>query len=540
MDEARLASPSEDPERSDDLARSLVVALACVLGVLAAALLSASMSIFMPELIEKYGIPLEDVGLFFVGRGIVAAAVILPIAFLADRFGYSLLLATVLGAASICVLIAESTTSLNLAITTHVFASMLGVAAISVAVVLVFNSVSKQWRSTSLGVLLAAPYAAFLLAALLYKWEISRESIAIGSAIGAAACAVIIALLRETPPRHLRRLRPNLFAGGVIWLLAAAALFASLVGALKAWTSTDVYRFDETFAEAVRSQTWVLALPSLGAVSGMLVGGIAADLLGRRSGRPDLRISIFAAIVAAIAGTATTLFDQPELFFASISVLAFGKSVAFVLTHSSAQRLANRHFAAATAAVVSVAGTMGLAVGISVASSLFAAFDGARTPAQALDSTLIWTSVAGFVAAILFFLAWRKETSEQVSIDARQPIPSGRHSVYVRQYNEVGVAEHVKNGFSWPAFFFGPIWALTKGLMLRAAVIFLINIALFVFFFSGEIIYFLTGDVRGHIHLTPVAVVANVLWFVWVGARGNSWRRRLLIRRGYEEHIEEQ
>ncbi len=540
MDELQSGSLSDDPERSDDLARSLVVALACVLGVLTTALLSASMSMFIPELIEKYGIQLEDVGSFFVGRGVFAAAVILPIAFLADRFGYSLLLATVLGAVSICVLIAENTSWLNLAITTHVIASMLGVAAVPVAVVLVFNSVKTHWRSTSLGVLLAVPYAAFSLAALLSKWEISRESIAIGCAIGAAACAVIIALLRDTPPGHLHRLRPNLFDGRVVWLLAAAALFASLVGALAAWTSTRVYLFDETFAEAVRSQTWVLTLPSLAAMSGMLLGGIAADLLGRRSGRPDLRISIFAVIVAAIAGIATTIFDQPELFYASIAVVAFGASVAFVLTHSSAQRLANCHFAAAAAAVVSVAWTIGLAVGMGVASSLFAAFDGARTPAQALDSTLIWTSVAGFVAAILFFLAWRKETSEQVSIDARQPIPSGRHSVYVRRYNEVGVAEHVKNGFSWPAFFFGPIWALTKGLMLRAAVIFLINIALFVFFFSGEIIYFLTGDVRGYIHLTPVAVVANVLWFVWVGARGNSWRRRLLIRRGYEEHIEEQ
>ena len=98
----------------------------------------------------------------------------------------------------------------------------------------------------------------------------------------------------------------------------------------------------------------------------------------------------------------------------------------------------------------------------------------------------------------------------------------------------------MKNGFSWPAFFFGPIWAFTKGMVLRGFLLLLVNVALFVFLFIGEILYFLTGDVRGGVHLIQVAFVAPVLWSVWVGARGNSWRRRMLIRRGYEEHTEEQ
>jgi hypothetical protein len=77
----------------------------------------------------------------------------------------------------------------------------------------------------------------------------------------------------------------------------------------------------------------------------------------------------------------------------------------------------------------------------------------------------------------------------------------------------------VKEGFSWPAFFFGVIWALAKGLWLTALVLAVVAVALVV----G--LQLVGAD-------APVAAAAWFAFALIVGFGGNDWRRAKLVRRG--------
>lgn len=80
----------------------------------------------------------------------------------------------------------------------------------------------------------------------------------------------------------------------------------------------------------------------------------------------------------------------------------------------------------------------------------------------------------------------------------------------------------VKEGFSWPAFLFGPLWAFAHRMWLIAVALVVLVLAL------G-----LALDALG-----VADVVETVISFavaVLIGAHGNDWRRRALIRRGYRD-----
>ena len=539
MDDPGSAISSSAAERADEQQPSLIMAIASVLGVLATSMLPALMSIFLPDLMETFGVPLEELSGLFLGRSLLAVALVLPIAFLADRYGYAYVLAAVLGASSFCMLSAAFSTSLDYVVTVHVFATMLSFSAIPIAMVLVYHSVSVYWRSTSIAVLLLCPIVAGPLAVPLIDADITRKTILIGFAIASVAFAAAIAIERSRCPQHVRRLRPHVFDGRLVWLIAAAALLASVINSIPAWVPSLMIRFDGAFREAILSGSNVLTYPTLGLLSGILVGGLGADVLGRITGRPDVRIGIASAALATIATIAATRFDQAQYFFGSLAIATFGFGATLTLAHSFLQRLANRQFAAAAAAVIWTAAMFGMNVGSGVASSMFAVFDRTRGVREALDHTFVWLSIAGIAATTLFYLARRVEEPEQASIEARQPIPRGLHSSFVRATGELSASEDVKNGFSWPAFFFGPIWALTKGMVPIAGALLLMNILLVVFFYTIPILHSITGDAVGTAQLMVLPYSAQILWAIWVGARGNSWRRRHLVRRGYEECFSE-
>ena len=88
----------------------------------------------------------------------------------------------------------------------------------------------------------------------------------------------------------------------------------------------------------------------------------------------------------------------------------------------------------------------------------------------------------------------------------------------------LGKMEAVKQGWSWPAFFFNIIWALTKkmwGIGFGFAVGFFFLGAIFGFFGEGSV----------------NAIVVNLLSLaasVEFGARGNRWREQNLLARGFE------
>ncbi len=80
----------------------------------------------------------------------------------------------------------------------------------------------------------------------------------------------------------------------------------------------------------------------------------------------------------------------------------------------------------------------------------------------------------------------------------------------------------VKEGFSWPAFFFGPLWALAHRMWLT-------TVALVVLDLGGGILM----DAAGLSPLTQAVVSLAIE--VLIGAHANDWRRRSLARRAYRD-----
>ncbi len=78
----------------------------------------------------------------------------------------------------------------------------------------------------------------------------------------------------------------------------------------------------------------------------------------------------------------------------------------------------------------------------------------------------------------------------------------------------------VKEGFSWPAFFFGPLWALAHGMWLAA-----------IAFFAIEVVADLACQFAGLHPLGATAVGLGVA--IAIGMVGNDLHRRTLARRGW-------
>jgi hypothetical protein len=80
----------------------------------------------------------------------------------------------------------------------------------------------------------------------------------------------------------------------------------------------------------------------------------------------------------------------------------------------------------------------------------------------------------------------------------------------------------VKEGFSWPAFFFGPLWALAHLMWLAAVALVALD--------------FVAGIVMDAAKLSaPTQAIVSLGIAVLIGAHANDWRRRALARRGYRD-----
>jgi hypothetical protein len=79
--------------------------------------------------------------------------------------------------------------------------------------------------------------------------------------------------------------------------------------------------------------------------------------------------------------------------------------------------------------------------------------------------------------------------------------------------------EAVKDGFSWPAFFFKWIWAFVKGLPGRGLM----------FLVAVGVAAFLDSALGGH----RVPFLTELGFSLWVGFEGNEWRRKALYAKGY-------
>jgi hypothetical protein len=87
-----------------------------------------------------------------------------------------------------------------------------------------------------------------------------------------------------------------------------------------------------------------------------------------------------------------------------------------------------------------------------------------------------------------------------------------------------GATEAVKQGWSWPAFFFSFFWAMVKK-MWGLGVGWLIG-----FFVIGMIVGMAGGGPDGDILINIAGLIANIIFAV----NGNSWREKNLVSRGFE------
>jgi hypothetical protein len=80
----------------------------------------------------------------------------------------------------------------------------------------------------------------------------------------------------------------------------------------------------------------------------------------------------------------------------------------------------------------------------------------------------------------------------------------------------------IKEGFSWPAFLFGPLWALADRLWLVTVALVVVLLAL------GTVLETLGFD-------STIQSIVSLAVAILIGAHGNDWRRRTLARRGFRE-----
>ena len=84
--------------------------------------------------------------------------------------------------------------------------------------------------------------------------------------------------------------------------------------------------------------------------------------------------------------------------------------------------------------------------------------------------------------------------------------------------------EAVKQGFSWPAFFFNWLWAFVKKMWIEGLVI--IGVYVIVYIIAE------TCPVKGGPEIIIIVVQLGIS--IFIGKMGNEWRRDSLKKRGFE------
>jgi hypothetical protein len=93
-------------------------------------------------------------------------------------------------------------------------------------------------------------------------------------------------------------------------------------------------------------------------------------------------------------------------------------------------------------------------------------------------------------------------------------------------YDPVRGYRAIKRGFSWPAFLFNFLWALSKK-MWSLALIFFIMLTLFL---SLRMLFELEGMQTGRVFVELLLLG----FFVYIGSKANYWYRNELERTGYK------
>ncbi|MBM9512402.1 DUF2628 domain-containing protein [Desulfogranum marinum] len=88
-----------------------------------------------------------------------------------------------------------------------------------------------------------------------------------------------------------------------------------------------------------------------------------------------------------------------------------------------------------------------------------------------------------------------------------------------------GATEAVKQGWSWPAFFFSCFWAIAKKMWLTGTALFLASLLL------GAVIGQAEMGPRGDGVINILSIAVSIIF----GLKGNDWWEATLYSQGYEE-----
>ncbi|PIE58120.1 MAG: hypothetical protein CSA33_04195 [Desulfobulbus propionicus] len=88
-----------------------------------------------------------------------------------------------------------------------------------------------------------------------------------------------------------------------------------------------------------------------------------------------------------------------------------------------------------------------------------------------------------------------------------------------------GSLEAVKQGWSWPAFFFSCFWALAKKMWLTGTGLFLFSMVMGAYISEADI------GARGDMIVNTVSLAISIIF----GLKGNDWWEALLYSHGYED-----
>jgi hypothetical protein len=100
-------------------------------------------------------------------------------------------------------------------------------------------------------------------------------------------------------------------------------------------------------------------------------------------------------------------------------------------------------------------------------------------------------------------------------------------TTYTYYQTPKGKSLRVKHGFSWPAFLFGPMWALVNGAWRLFA---LLLMSFLVLVFIDEKF----AKNSGSIAVLLLMFLAYLAYMIVCGKTGNSWLRGLYEQRGYK------
>lgn len=127
----------------------------------------------------------------------------------------------------------------------------------------------------------------------------------------------------------------------------------------------------------------------------------------------------------------------------------------------------------------------------------------------------------GVLCAIYFGRMYVKRIFAQLA--------SGKTNTYHIYQHPISGYEAVKVGFSWPAFFFGIFWMLFKKLWIPAALWFSFGIAVGAI---REIAIVLESELLAMLYF--VLLGGDLVVIFIVAFKGNEWRRKNLVKRGFE------